>query len=378
VVAQALAYAAYLNELDARTFEDEVIAPHLRGRGFESLEMALIDSDQSGAYDPSVFREGLEAAFSEGAFRLVFVLDEAPAELVRLVGYLESISERLVIDLVSVAAYEVGDSKILVPQRVEPERRARDAAPQSRVKAVAGNSTRGTADFVAGVERSPLDQRATLKKLADWAERLEADRLARISTYNGQGRQTLLPTLPQDGVGLVTLWNEKGASIQFWRSVFERRAPVALLRLEELIAPIEVRQGNSTRDVTDDLLDVLRAAYLEAGERARAGFDWSKVRAAIEAVPPGSWTTYGDLAELAGTAAMPVGQFVTRERIEGAWRVMGVDGRPRPDFRWLDPDDTRDVVEVLRSEGVSFSANGAADAAQRLKVSDLAGLIGDE
>src|SRR5437870_569272 len=33
------------------------------------------------------------------------------------------------------------------------------------------------------------------------------------------------------------------------------------------------------------------------------GFDWSRVVVAIEAIPPGRWTSYGELAELAGTSA---------------------------------------------------------------------------
>jgi hypothetical protein len=38
---------------------------------------------------------------------------------VRLVGYLESLTDKLLIDLVTVSAYRVGGSEVLVPQRVE-------------------------------------------------------------------------------------------------------------------------------------------------------------------------------------------------------------------------------------------------------------------
>jgi uncharacterized protein with ParB-like and HNH nuclease domain/alkylated DNA nucleotide flippase Atl1 len=41
-----------------------------------------------------------------------------------------------------------------------------------------------------------------------------------------------------------------------------------------------------------------------------AGFDWKRINAAIVAIPRGRWTTYGDLAQLCGTAAMPVGQHI--------------------------------------------------------------------
>ena len=63
--------------------------------------------------------------------------------------------------------------------------------------------------------------------------------------------------------GLVTIWNEGGAYLQFWRSVFERRAPDGLPRVE-LLAPVGVGQGNTTREVSDGLLEALADAHREA------------------------------------------------------------------------------------------------------------------
>jgi hypothetical protein len=55
--------------------------------------------------------------------------------------------------------------------------------------------------------------------------------------------------------------------------------------------------------------------------------------------------------------------------------VLGSDGKPRPDFRWDNPDDTRDVTDVLREDGVRFDANGAADPSQRITAAELPSLI---
>lgn len=66
-----------------------------------------------------------------------------------------------------------------------------------------------------------------------------------------------------DNAGLVSIYNNNGAAyLQFWRSVFERRAPKNLARIEQSIMPI--KQGNSTREVNDELLDALTSAYKEA------------------------------------------------------------------------------------------------------------------
>jgi len=106
------------------------------------------------------------------------------------------------------------------------------------------------------------------------------------------------------------------------------------------------------------------------------GFDWSRINAAIAAIPRGRWTTYGDLAQLGGTAAMPVGQHIANTPALGnAYRVLGSDGKPRPDFHWDSPDDTREVIAVLTADGVRFQVNGAAETTQRITAAELSALI---
>src|SRR5204863_3447257 len=82
-------------------------------------------------------------------------------------------------------------------------------------------------------------------------------------------------------------------------------------------------------------------------------FDWSRIDAAIAAIPAGRWTTYGDLAELGGTAAVPVGVYIAQlPPGTNGYRVLTVDGSVSPGFDWGDPNDNRDVHDVLAAEGV--------------------------
>jgi alkylated DNA nucleotide flippase Atl1 len=105
------------------------------------------------------------------------------------------------------------------------------------------------------------------------------------------------------------------------------------------------------------------------------GFDWSRVAAAIDAIPPGRWTTYGELAELAGTSAQAVGGYVAGVPGDtNAYRVLSADGAISPGFRWTDPHDTRDVRAVLEAEGITFDGD-CASPDQRLKAEELAALI---
>jgi alkylated DNA nucleotide flippase Atl1 len=102
--------------------------------------------------------------------------------------------------------------------------------------------------------------------------------------------------------------------------------------------------------------------------------DWSRLHTILAKLDAGSWTTYGDVAEAIGSHPIAVGQHLVRCNVcEHAWRVLGSDGRPRPNFAWSDPADTRTPREVLEREGVEF-ISGAADPARRLGAAQLAAL----
>jgi uncharacterized protein with ParB-like and HNH nuclease domain/alkylated DNA nucleotide flippase Atl1 len=103
-------------------------------------------------------------------------------------------------------------------------------------------------------------------------------------------------------------------------------------------------------------------------EEPASGRDWTRLHAALAALPPGAWTTYGDLAELVGSHQVPVGQHVASQRgLLNGHRVLTVEGRVSDGFHWNDPDDTHDIYEVLSTDGVEFGADLRADPARRLR-----------
>lgn len=273
VVAQVLAYAAALHDISAEQFEREVLARYLGGRSLLDL---VREFAQEESLDAPEFAETLGATLRDGTFRLVLVLDQAPDDLARLVGYLETVTSGLSVDLVTVAAYEIGGHRVVVPQRVEPERRQRQVSESVETNR-SGRPRLG--DLMPGVEpfRAQLatvsdDRRPALERLAAWAQRLADEGLAEVSTYFGKrGETLLLPRLLPERVGLISLWRwtDDSALISVWRSVFERRAAKSVKRVESLIAPTSLGQGNTIYDVSDDLLAALYEAYIEAnGTRA--------------------------------------------------------------------------------------------------------------
>jgi methylated-DNA-protein-cysteine methyltransferase-like protein len=72
-----------------------------------------------------------------------------------------------------------------------------------------------------------------------------------------------------------------------------------------------------------------------------------RVRATVAAIPPGSVSTYGDVAAAAG-ASTPrlVGRVLSEDGHDLPWhRVLRADGTPAPHIR-------REQLERLRAEGV--------------------------
>lgn len=273
VVAQILTYAAYLRGLDAPTLEGDILSGHLQKHGYTSLTEAIAANYQEGAFDQNAFVAELNTSLADGRFRLVLVLDEAPQELVRLAGFLEAVSDTLVIDLVTVSAYEVNGTQLVVPQRVDPEQIVvRAPGTVNSIAAGKGRFAEGSGDFEEAISEAPADQQELLWRLIEWAKKLESDGLVTLGTYHGQsGRVTLLPRLHSDNVGLITVYNERsatGAYLQFWRSVITRRAPLSLSRLELLAAPAKIGQGTTTRQISDELLSALHDAYREAASGA--------------------------------------------------------------------------------------------------------------
>jgi hypothetical protein len=264
-----LTYAAYLNDLEPIILERDILGRHLRDRGYADLAGAVAANDQEGSFDAASFAEGLAGSLAQGRFRLVLVLDDAPEELVRLIAYLESVTaDRLLIDLVTVASYRIGGSEVIVPQRVEAERRLIESGPTTPATSeTTGRLVEGVEDFDGSIAAVREEQRPSLQRLRDWAVALQREGLVRLHTYHmrGQNRLSLLPRLPDLGVGLVTIYNYHGTpSVQVFRRVFERRSPKALAKVEGLIAPELIGQGTTVRNITDELLDALADADREA------------------------------------------------------------------------------------------------------------------
>jgi len=198
--------------------------------------------------------------------------------------------------------------------------------------------------------------------------------LAELGQDADDVQQTLVHTL-----GNLTLTAFNGT---LSNNPFERKKQIfsgSHLELNRALAENEAWGRDEILGRADEVAEQAIAIWpspLPGVAEPSTGFDWSRINAAVAAIPRGRWTTYGDLAQLGGTAAMPVGQHIANTPgLDNAYRVLGSDGKPRPDFHWDDANDSRSVVDVLKADGVRFDSNGAAEPSQRISASELVSLI---
>lgn len=271
VIAQVLTYAAYLRGQDVETLERVILQSHIQKLGHEHLADVVAADDQQGTFDSASFSAGLAESLRAGRFRLVLVLDRAPDELVKLVGYLESVTSGLIIDLITVSSYDVKGSQVVVPQRVDPEQGTETSVAPNAIRKItdtAAQSSDGIQYFMGSIQSAPPQHQSLLHRLADWATSLEASGIAQNhSTLGKSGRTTILPWIVGEDRGLVTIFNDGIPYISLWRSVFEARAPRTLARLEHFLDTPEIVQGHAIKNIDEPLLTLLYDAYSEAARR---------------------------------------------------------------------------------------------------------------
>ncbi|MFC4059077.1 hypothetical protein ACFOWE_12270 [Planomonospora corallina] len=126
-----------------------------------------------------------------------------------------------------------------------------------------------------------------------------------------------------------------------------------------------------------ELTRQFRARRLPAPSPAQPDPHRQTVLDALAVLKPGTWTTHGDLAELAGTTPQATAGFVASSPTdESTHRILQADGRVPPGFRQPGPGVVDDPLEVLRREGLRFDPSGRADPSQRLTAGDFRAMLG--
>ncbi|MFC4060606.1 DUF262 domain-containing protein [Planomonospora corallina] len=116
---------------------------------------------------------------------------------------------------------------------------------------------------------------------------------------------------------------------------------------------------------------------LTADRGAAPSRDWTQLVQALAALPPATWTSYGDLAELTGSHTVPVRVYLEKERVLNSHRVLTLDGEPPSGGIAVSRSRLRQqMLEVLQADGVEIDELGRAVQSQRITARELATLLG--
>lgn len=267
VVAQVLAYAASLHGLDLESLERGPFLGPLQKIGYASLAEAV--QDQESAVDLEDFGVSFQEHLDNGQFRLVLVLDDVSSELESIIGYLENVTTPgLTTDLVTVTVYDVGGVEVALPQRISPDRSSVAAVSERPVSRRSKARTYDGPDaFAESVQRVREQDRPLFQKLIQWANNVaQLPGVVLFSSISPTGNVfSLHPRLKADNAGLVSIANNDGKLyFRLERRRFESLAPDSIERIESLIAPKEIGQGNELTEISPEVLAALTEAYREA------------------------------------------------------------------------------------------------------------------
>ncbi|MCB0960864.1 MAG: MGMT family protein [Acidimicrobiales bacterium] len=351
---QAIKYAA----LVSRFTPDDLVEIHAafmaRNGGAPDLDIALQRiQDHAGELDPEMLQEP----------RIVLVAGSFPPIVTSTVHWLKRMG--IDVTLQTVNAYRVFDGKTVVTvSQLYPLPELEDllVSPRRAQEAERRTTTRKR-------EGSTVVRLVASEEIPDGTELT----LQPTTEVGAETREAILEWIGEDPARGRATWRNDRATPLVWEATGEAARPTAIVRqmLEAVGSERSVR-GPSWWVLPDGR--TLTEAAGVAGS-ASGTFDWTPLHEVMGSLPRGRWTTYGDLADLVGTAAQPIGNHIRQcDVCPNAPRVLGQGGRPRPGFAWSDPSDTRTQQEVLEGEGVQF-ANGAADPESRLSSAELASLL---
>ena len=351
---QAVSYAAMASRFTEEALVEHYLAFRRRTDVAVDEDAARAElGDHAGELDPVALRRP----------RIVLVAGEFPATVTASVVWLTEMG--LDITIQRVQAYRVFDDRTIVT--------VSQLFPVPDVEAFTVSPQRAQAQAVEEKQRQ-VREKSTVVKLVKAGAIPDGTPLTLQPTteVDEDVRRQLVEWVAQDPSRGRARWYNRLRDPLLWEhdGLTYRPTPIVTSML--------VAAAGITRSVRGPSWWVLpdgRDLPTVAGSLSTGHFDWDTLHEAMAAIPPGRWTTYGDLAAVVGTAAQPLGQHIAAcVECPNAHRVVGGDGRVRPNFAWTDPHDHRAPEQVLAAEGLGLR-DGVADPAQRMSRDELTLLL---
>ncbi|WP_327381900.1 MULTISPECIES: DNA-binding protein [unclassified Streptomyces] len=371
---QAITYAALVSRFDLDTLA-QAHRDFLKGRGevveVEVCRQRLLDH-VDGEWSPELLQRP----------RQVIIAGGFPKQVTHTVVWLSEMN--LDIDLIQMGLWKVKDQLVasftkvyptpeveeftLAPARIEAKAAAQKLEERSRA--------RNAVHVIVGAGLLPDGTLLTLTPRHGVTEGIREDILAWVREDNSRAGVT---------------WSNDTAKPLTWQTDGKPYTPTGLAN--HIFTSVTGRKADGIQGTTwwdidtahvpdtvdpdewGTLADTSLASL--AKQLSGTGKDWTGLHALLAAIPAGRWTTYGDVATVIGSHAVPVGtHLATCGQCPNAWRVLNAAGRVSPRFRWTDPTRTNSPADVLSAEGIRFDG-GVATQEARLTLDELRGTAGD-
>ncbi|WP_432185773.1 DNA-binding protein [Streptomyces sp. Tue6028] len=369
---QAITYAALVSRFDLDTLA-QAHRDFLTGRGqavaLDVCRQRLLDH-VDGDWSPELLQRSRQVIIAAGF----------PKQVTHTVVWLSEMN--LDIDLVQVGLWKVEGHLVVGFTKVYP-------TPEVEMFTLA------PARVEAKVAAQKLEERSRARNAAHvlvGASLLPDGTRLRLTPRHGAPqsiREAILAWVSEDDSRATAAWNNSTAKPLTWDADGRTYSPTGLAN--HIFRNVTDRtpdgiQGTTWWDVDTEHVPetvdpgewaALAGASLADLAKQLSGVrkDWTSLHTLLSAIPSGRWTTYGDVASVIDSHAVPVGiHLATCGQCPNAWRVLTAAGRVSAGFQWTDPTRTDKPTDVLTAEGVRFDG-GAAVPEARLPMEALQRLL---
>jgi alkylated DNA nucleotide flippase Atl1 len=355
---QAITYAALVSRFDLDTLAEAHRDFLTRTRGpieLDACRQRLLDH-VDGDWSPELLRRP----------RQVIIAADFPKQVTHTVVWLSEMN--LDIDLIQVRVWKVDDRLVAGFTKIYPTPEVEEF-------------TLAPARFEAKAATEKLEDRSKARKavrILISAGLLPDGTKLRLTPRHGAPqsiREAIHAWVDEDNNRATATWTNDVAKPLTWDADGGSYTPTGLAN--HIFASVTGRsvdgiQGTTWWDVdTRHLPDnvdsdewaALAGVSLASLARQVSGSrkDWTALHTLLAALPEGRWTTYGDVASVVGSHAVPVGTHLAAcNQCPNAWRVLSAAGRVSPGFRWTDPTRTELPRDILVAEGIHFNGEAAA------------------
>jgi alkylated DNA nucleotide flippase Atl1 len=370
---QAITYAALVSRFDLDTLVQahrDFLASRKQALDLEACRQRLLDH-VDGEWSPELLQRP----------RQVIIAADFPKQVTHTVVWLSEMN--LDIDLVQVGLWRVGGHLVagftkvyptpeveeftLAPARVEAKAAAQKLEERSRA--------RNAVHVLVGAGLLPDGTKLRLTPRHGVTESI---------------REAIAAWVGEDDSRATATWSNNTAKPLAWEADSKAYTPTGLAN--HIFHSVTERKADGIQGTTwwvvdtshvpddvdpDEWVALAGADLASLAKRLNGtGKDWTGLHNLLGAIPPGRWTTYGDVATVIGSHAVPVGtHLATCDQCPNPWRVLNAAGRVSTGFRWADPTRTDTPADILTAEGIRFDGDTAAREA-RLPLDELQRLLG--